>query len=67
MRREPLNGDDITLPIRGDVKHAISGYRQVVESLLTLHEASQVCCRAACRWCCLRTTYAYKPYEWGRR
>ena len=47
--REPLNGVDITLPIRGDVKHAISGYRQVVESLLTLHEASQVCLRAACR------------------
>jgi nucleoside-diphosphate-sugar epimerase len=37
--REPLAGVDYELPVKGETQMAVSGYRTIVESVLTLHEA----------------------------
>jgi len=38
--REPLGGTDASMPIGRDVKHAITGVRNAVEGLRTMHDAS---------------------------
>ncbi|MDF1756128.1 MAG: NAD-dependent epimerase/dehydratase family protein [Verrucomicrobiales bacterium] len=38
MFREPLKGEDCALPIRRDQCHPMTGYREVVESLIALHD-----------------------------
>jgi nucleoside-diphosphate-sugar epimerase len=38
--REPLAGAPVSLPVGGDVKHAVFGYREAVRALLQLHEAT---------------------------
>lgn len=39
--REPLAGVDIELPLRGDITHSMTGYRNVVANMLKLHEAPE--------------------------
>lgn len=36
--REPLNGEDITVPVEPTVRMAVAGYRAIVEGLVRLHE-----------------------------
>ena len=38
MFREPLHGEPCLLPVRRDQCHPMTGYRTVIESLITLHE-----------------------------
>ncbi|MDP7642205.1 MAG: NAD-dependent epimerase/dehydratase family protein [Alphaproteobacteria bacterium] len=38
--REPLSGIDYELPVSNETRMAVSGYRTVVEGILTLHEAA---------------------------
>ena len=38
MFREPLNGEPCDLPVRRDQPHPMTGYRTVVDSLVTVHE-----------------------------
>ncbi|MEM7600507.1 MAG: NAD-dependent epimerase/dehydratase family protein [Verrucomicrobiota bacterium] len=40
MFREPLNGETCYLPVHRDQCHPMLGYRDVVESLVALHEAN---------------------------
>ncbi len=41
MFREPLNGEDCRLPVRRDQRHPMTGYREVIESFLILHELDE--------------------------
>jgi len=38
MFREPLNGEDCLLPVRRDQRHPMTGYREVIASLIAIHE-----------------------------
>ena len=38
MFREPLNGQPCALPVRRDQGHPMTGYRTVIDSLITLHD-----------------------------
>lgn len=38
MFREPLNGAVCSLPVHRDQRHPMTGYRTVIDSLITLHE-----------------------------
>ena len=37
--REPLSGTDYELPVSNETRMAVSGYRTIVDGILTLHEA----------------------------
>lgn len=38
MFREPLNGEVCHLPVRRDQRHPMTGYREVIDSFVALHE-----------------------------
>lgn len=38
MFREPLNGETCHLPVRRDQRHPMTGYREVIDSFVALHE-----------------------------
>jgi len=42
MFREPLSGVDCLLPIRRSQRHPMTGYRTVIDSLISLHEVPAV-------------------------
>jgi hypothetical protein len=41
MFREPLNGETCELPVHRDQPHPMTGFRTVVDSFITLHEAPE--------------------------
>lgn len=41
MFREPLNGEACELPVRRTQQHPMTGYRTVIESFVSLHEAPE--------------------------